>query len=245
MSRWHLRREDVPAKIQELIADDSGVKISPGNDKLNDIPNLSLCPGDTCPGKIRECRYCYAEAAMQRSPWAEVRWNVNTHYAVEDLERFVLDVSAQIHLSRCEYFRIHVGGDFFSQKYLDTWSGIASAFSEVKFLAFTKSFLTYKVDLDWSYVPSNLITIWSVAPSTDFKFVPSGPRAYTMYDDVGIIYPDEQQDRIHDALMCHGKCDTCGICFHMDVNQVDVKFKAHGSWFRKKKEVTEDGVEKV
>jgi hypothetical protein len=58
-----------------------------------------------------------------------------------------------------------------------------------------------------------------------------------MYDEIGGFYPEDQQERLDKALMCHGKCDTCGVCFHMDVNRVDVKFKAHGNWFKKKKAV--------
>jgi len=112
-----LKGEDVDARVRELIAEDCGVRISSGNTKLNNIPNFSLLPGVTCPGLVDECMFCYARRCIQYSTGAKARWAVNTHYAKHDLGRLVSDVSASLQLERPTHFRIHVGGDYFSQEY--------------------------------------------------------------------------------------------------------------------------------
>lgn len=232
-----LKRKDVHPTIARLLAEDDGVKISAGNDKLEDIPNISIVPGETCPGSVDECRYCYAKVSMRCSTWAEVRWRVNTFYAKNDPRRFMNDVAAQIYLSRTDYFRIHVGGDFFSRKYLVTWFDIVRQFPDVRFLAFTKSF-----ELDWSGKPDNLIVIWSVFPSTDFDIVPSGPRAWTHFDVVNRFYHIKHEKRYEAAMKCTGTCRSCGMCYHNDHNRVDVSFDAHGfNSVRKPQPRGEDG----
>lgn len=236
MPRRGLKREDVESTVKRLLAEDDGVKISKGNDKLDNIPNMSLVPVHTCIGMVDECKYCYARVSMRCSTWAEVRWRVNTFYAKNLLRRFYDDVCAQIYLSRTDYFRIHVGGDFFSQDYLYMWIKIATKFPQVKFLAFTKSF-----ELDWRFIPSNLIVIWSVFPSTDFYSVPPGPRAYTKFDVIHRYYPPVEIPRLRAAMMCSGTCRSCGMCYHNDVNQVDVVFNAHGYALSKPRPRGEDG----
>ncbi|MHA2043491.1 MAG: GP88 family protein [Candidatus Thorarchaeota archaeon] len=236
MPRRGLTRAEVKPKIAELLAADDGVKISVGNDKLDNIPNISLLPGDTCPGSVEECKYCYAKSCMRCSTWAEVRWTVNTFYAKNQPRRFELDVKAQVYLSRTDYFRIHVGGDFYTQEYLEMWFRIANEFPTVRFLAFTKSFM-----LDWKNKPSNMIVIWSVFPSTDFDAVPSGPRAWTKFDRIKRFYPPVQNARLGAALKCAGTCRSCGMCYHNDENKVDVSFDVHGSGMRKPQPRGENG----
>lgn len=235
-----VKREHVKPKIAELIADDSGVKISKGNDKLGDnIPNVSIMPEETCPGAVAECKFCYAKWCCRYSTSTEVRWSVNTFYAKNNQYRFEMDVSAQIYLARPAYFRIHVGGDFFSQAYLNMWFRICREYSDTKFLAFTKSF-TDDCHLDWTEKPDNMIVMWSVFPSSDFTQVPDGPRAYTLFDEIDLFYPPSENERIRNALLCTGKCQRCGVCFNNDINNVDVKFYAHGGNFKKHKHIEVD-----
>lgn len=238
-----LKREDVRSRIQQELAEDVGVIISKGNNKMDNIPNISLLPDETCPGQVAECSHCYAKQCMVWSTWAKVRWTVNTFYAKNHLSRFEEDVACQIHLARSEYFRIHVGGDFFSQEYLEMWCRIAQRFPGVKFLAFTKSF-----KLDYWMKPENLQIIWSVFPSTDFSSVPRGSRAWTLFDAIGLEYPEREYPRKEKAFRCTGKCRACGICFNMDESRnaspmsiLDVKFKAHGSEFKQPREKGADG----
>jgi hypothetical protein len=226
MPRKGLKREQVQPEIERQLADDVGVIISSGNNELMKIPNLSLMPGKTCPGEVAECKYCTAKGVLHYSTWSEVRWTVNTFYARNLIERFKMDVMCQIYLARPQYFRIHVGGDFFSQEYLDAWFAICRDRKDVRFLAFTKSF-----ELDYSNKPENFQAIWSVFPSTDFNKVPKGPRAWTEFDEIKLYYPPgPTYNMAANAFRCVGGCESCGMCFYADQNRMDVRFQAHGSW---------------
>jgi hypothetical protein len=221
--RSGLKKEEVRAVIQREIAEDSGVLISKGNTKLNNVPNFSLLPGVTCPGMTEECAFCYAKKCMTYSTRANVRWSVNTHYARTDLGRVMDDLIAQVYLSKSPHFRIHVGGDFFSQDYFGVWTQVARRFPEKRFLAFTKSF----GHINFEDRPDNLLIIWSVTPSTEFLQVPTGPRAYLITDEVMTDYPVEERYRMHKAMRCTGTCEFCGMCWFVDENQCDVKFELH------------------
>ena len=94
----------------------------------------------------------------------------------------------------------------------------------MRFLAFTKSFA-----LDYSGAPDNLHIMWSVFPDTVFADIPDGPRAYTLCSEIGIKYPAEEMERITGAASCSGLCENCGLCFHANENDLDVKFHLHGA----------------
>lgn len=220
-----LKRENVPKEIQQRIADDVGVHISPGNSKLGHVASVSILPVSNCPGMLEECKYCYARAIMKYSTWTEVQWTCNNFYAHNLIGTFEEDICAHVCLSRCKYFRIHVGGDFFNQDYLDMWFRIGRRMKDTVFLAFTKSTM-----LDYSKKPDNLNIIWSVFPSSDFRALQEGPRAYTEFDTIKRYYPPEEVDRLRQAIRCIGNCESCGMCFHMD-SKMDVKFHAYGSLF--------------
>lgn len=221
-----LKREDVGQVVSDWIADGDRVFISPGNMKLERIPNISLLPDLTCPGSVEECMYCYGRATIRYSTWAEARWTFNTNIAKEDLSRFEEDVTNQVYRARTLFFRIHTAGDFFSDEYLHTWFRICHNIPQTTFLAFTKSFM-----YDFSCKPGNMEVIWSVFPSTDFSTVPPGPRAYADFSCLGRFYPMEERERFSNAVKCTGTCASCGMCFYSSDNKFDVRFKAHGAAF--------------
>jgi hypothetical protein len=66
----------------------------------------------------------------------------------------------------CKAVRIHASGDFFNQKYFDTWLDYCRAYPEVEFWAYTKS-LTYWVKRI-SEIPGNLILTASYGGRNDF-----------------------------------------------------------------------------
>lgn len=232
-----LKKADVSSEIERHIHEGSPFYVSPGNEKLDSedgtihIPNMSLLPGgDSCPGATPLCRdFCYARQVMIYSTRAMVRWTVNDYIVRHSLDEFYHDVWAYLRINPCQYFRVHVAGDFYNQYYLNTWVKIAEEFPKTRFLAFTKSF-----HLDFSGRPNNLVIMWSVFPDTDRETIPPGPRAYTMLDDAGILHHIlvSERPRMDDALMCIGGCASCGHCFHSDTNRVDVKFNAHGRAYR-------------
>jgi len=227
-----LKKADVDREIERLIESGDPIFVSPGNDKLDSddgsirMPNVSLTPEFTCPGATELCKqFCYAKQVMKYSTRAAVRWTVNEYHARRDLDGFYHDMWAYLRVNPCQYFRLHVGGDFFSQEYLETWFKVVEQYPNTRFLAFTKS-----VKLDYSCKPENLVIMWSVFPDTDRETLPPGPRAWTILEDAGIYYEIliSERPRMDKALRCVGGCASCGHCFYADINQADVMFHAHG-----------------
>ena len=198
--------------------------ISPGNTKLGPIPSFSLPPVWTCPGCTELCaRICYAKLVYTRYKRTRACWNGNFEAVkVRTWEDMMIH---HIHCLNTRLFRIHVGGDFFSQEYLDGWIKVCAEFPDIQFVAFTKSF-----DLDYSAAPGNLNIIWSVFPDSDFESIPDGPRAYTLIP--GHEYPE---GLLCDAVRCAGGCVSCGICFYSNSNGLNMAFDAHGGVYSQKR----------
>lgn len=62
-------------------------------------------------------------------------------------------------------FRIHVGGDFWHQRYFDAWLRVAEANQQIQFYAYTKSLPYWVARL--GYIPSNLELNASVGGTED------------------------------------------------------------------------------
>ena len=131
-----------------------GIKKKPGK-KLN-IYSFSLPSGYSCPfasdclskadrvtGKItdgKETLYrCFAaslEAIYINS--RNLRWDnfdILKHLETDEMVALILEALP----NDCDICRIHIGGDFFNQKYFDAWLKVASLRPDVLFYAYTKS----------------------------------------------------------------------------------------------------------
>lgn len=204
-------------KIDSILAGnllDDKIYISDGNLKLINIPTFSLPSGYTCIGSTTFCiRHCYArKAEMAYKTVIPRRYN---NYVLSLRADFVPKMITLISSKKLlEYFRIHESGDFYSQEYLDKWIQIAKLLPNIKFLAFTKSFM-----LDFSDVPSNLIIRWSIMPDTTTTTVPkSGLYAYA--GECQKIQGDGK------VFQCTGQCkkDTCTHCWDSNAS---VHFNLH------------------
>ena len=217
-----MKLSDVPGAVA---AAPLHARIAKGNNKLGAIWNYSGVPCQDCPGSTAMCRkWCYGRQRFAFSPAVKFRWSMNSKTARSDLAIWKHDIISQIYEAQCSLFRIHVAGDFFSQEYLQAWCEVCARFPDVRFLAFTKSF-----KLDYSGRPENLNIMWSVFPDSALSDVPDGPRTYTLCDELGITYPASETERINAAAECSGLCETCGLCFHSNENDIDVKFHLHGN----------------
>lgn len=184
--------------------------VSDGNRKMS-LPTFSLPAKSTCPGCTRQCAsHCYARKAEKAYPGVLPCRKRNLKLSRGDT---FIDGMVDIIMSKSpKLFRIHESGDFYSQSYLEKWFTICEALPDTRFLAFTKSF-----HLDFTRKPSNLQIVWSIWPDTDLSRVPSkGPRAYAG-DCQGM----------GKTVQCAGNCDSCGICWFLDRNPVNVHFDIH------------------
>jgi len=142
-------------RLEEALADRVRLTIPDKNSKLGKIQNFSLPVGQperagSCIGASKECEaVCYLtggfvidEETGKERPAAlgylrnQVPHHVN--YAivklfpdrwVKAMEKYIID----------PIFRIHVGGDFFSAKYVKTWTKLAKRRRDVRFFAYTRS----------------------------------------------------------------------------------------------------------
>lgn len=113
--------------------------ISIGNSKLKKFRGASfdLPAARTCPKKGECAKVCYALKLMRiYKGYAD---KVERNLTLSRSKDFIAEVSAEISAFEPEYFRIHSGGDFYNQQYLDKWVQIMRAFPKVKFYAYTKS----------------------------------------------------------------------------------------------------------
>lgn len=113
--------------------------LTEGNTKLLKFGGVSfdLPARKTCP-KAGECaEICYAAklARIYKGYAAKVERNW-------DLSRgrlFTLTISEEIEEIKPHFLRIHGGGDFYNQRYLNKWLGIVKDFRKTEFYAYTKS----------------------------------------------------------------------------------------------------------
>jgi len=114
-------------------------RLTAGNVKLSKkilIFNLPSGKQGTCP---ITCNSCYSLRTEKRWPNVKVWRNENLQLAKHNLPVLEECVHGQLYRSRKSIVRIHEGGDFFSQPYLDMWSGIATSFPDNRFYAYTKT----------------------------------------------------------------------------------------------------------
>lgn len=199
------------------------IKISRGNSKLGEIPNISLIPVKDC-ANCESCKdSCYALKAWKMYPRTRAAWRINSRAFRDDLQQAMSEVLKwfmdKSH-NTPRFFRVHVAGDFLSQQHVNFWMLVADTIPGVKFLAFTK-----RHDLLYRQAPANLQVVLSMFPGMP---EPRGfstwlPRAWVSEDKAG-----NKESRVpSDAIECPGHCDSCAMCWHLKDLGRDVVFPFH------------------
>lgn len=196
--------------------------ISKGNTKLGGIPNVSLTPGSSCPGCQGACyKRCYARRCEARRPAVKAAWAENYELAKTSAIGYFGGLRKFLDKRKPKYFRIHVGGDFFSAVYFAIWRRFAEEFPNTRFMAFTKSWRDDVIAATMARgpMPKNFKVIASMWPGvTDTTH--GLPRAWFLDPKC----PDPRIPKT--AFLCPGSCTTCKYCWHMRKNQ-SVQFTAH------------------
>jgi hypothetical protein len=120
------------------------------------VYSFSLPSGYTCPfaldclskadritGKVTDGKYtqfrCFAASDEARSPNARAqRWHnfdILRHMDTESMVNIIIDSMP----ADMDILRVHVGGDFFNQRYFDAWLQVARLLPTKRFYAYTKS----------------------------------------------------------------------------------------------------------
>ena len=174
------------------------LKFSKGNAKLDGFPHaihtFSLPAGWTCPG-AKDCKSKAVKIGdslrIQDGPDTEFRCFAasqevlftNTYNARQHNFRLLRDCDTADDMAdlikrslpkRAKYVRIHVSGDFFSQKYFDAWVKTAKDNPGVIFYAYTKS-IPYVVAHSGD-IPDNFRLTASIGGHYDSMIPASGLR---------------------------------------------------------------------
>jgi len=172
---------------------------------------------DTCPNKTEWCcKHCYSKKAERRFP--AVRESRQKNYELTKSDKFFLMMGGEIASRQDDInaVRIHEGGDFYSQGYLDKWCKIAKEFPDIPFTAYTKS------RLDYTRTPDNLIIFFSIDESTK----PSTKEWY-LRQDRRIAWTGMKRGGAYECQKEQGYgCLRCGYCYDTE-KKGDVSFEKH------------------
>lgn len=202
--------------------------ISEGNGKIGKTMNWSLMPGRTCSAEAcRTCLRggCYAASIARRRPNVAKAWAENTE-AMEGLQKsglwvhWISQMVDIIQTRKPRYFRVHVGGDFFSREYFKAWVLIAKQCPDTSFFAFTKQ---------WDNVKG-------VALLDNFRLIASHwtgceipkwaakrlPVAWLVEKNAPVPVRGNGQ-----TYVCQGDCTKCHWCNNLTRERGDVAFLKH------------------
>lgn len=193
--------------------------VGKGNGKLGDVLTFSLPSTATCPGASPWClNHCYAWRLERIRPNCRRAYKRNEALTL-DSDEFVERILEMIpEFAAC--FRIHVGGDFHSSQYIDSWNRICSARPHVRFWAYTRSWIL--PSLRWPLESLRRLENVQIFGSTD----PTMGRPPATWR-VAFIDCDLQAN----GMPCkeqHNQaqsCLDCGYCFHQ--TRGNVVFEVH------------------
>ena len=184
--------------------------ISPGNTKLGKILNISIPPGETCPGQTGACAaVCYASKYMRVFKSTAKAYGENLDAILtEDWQAVIIRKLAK---SQPKLFRIHVAGDFFSPSYIQAWRKIIGMFPNTEFLAYTRSWRIGRLrrELETLRTLPNLQLFASCDSDAH-----DAPRAWRKAHMGQPAYQTEGK-----TVLCPGygpsepTCDKCKLCF--------------------------------
>lgn len=109
-----------------------------GNIKVGKVWTFSLPSVLTCPGASAWCRaHCYAKRIERLRPHCLRAYMKNMVLSMEP-ERFVEHVLEALP-NNAGHVRVHVGGDFYSKEYVESWIEVCKARPHTKFWSYTRS----------------------------------------------------------------------------------------------------------
>ena len=180
--------------------------LSKGNNKLDKtILCWSITPVESCPVCTGCKDTCYAIRPYKRWPNVKIAWDRNFALAKEN--KHMEPIVKQLMHSKCTVVRIHVSGDFFSQKYIDSWVSIAEQFPNIKFYSYSKTIEIF--DFNELCALPNVNIINSICPD-DGNNYGSKERINMLHEKWGYAICPAVENK---AVKC-GK--TCKICHTHD-----------------------------
>jgi len=188
------------------------VKISRGNSKIGNIPNVSLTPVRACGPGVKCATACYAMKAYRQHSKTRNAWDNNLALAQSDPKRYFAQIDTYLTRRKPRLFRWHVAGDILNRLYGLQMAKLAENHPETQFLAFTK-----RAGYIPKLIPVNLRILYSCWPGVK---LPRGLRVNRAW------MQDGTETRIpKDAVPCLSNCTNCLKCWNDDGK--DVVFNKH------------------
>ena len=190
-----------------------------GNSKVGKVRTFSLPAYATCPGASAWClKNCYAARIERLRPNCHTAYSRNLTLSLLP-DTFVSNMVESLP-EDTPLVRIHVGGDFYCQDYIQAWEEICRARPWTRFWSYTRSWTLNRMlpSLERLRDLPNIQLFASTDP--DMPLPPNGWRKAYINKDFraeGIHCPHQQGKA--------GSCLSCGYCFKDRLG--DVIFTVH------------------
>lgn len=181
------------------------VTISVNNNKMDDIPSVSIVPFVYCPACAKttcgmEC-YAFAMALNGYHPDILKSWAMNTVIALYDIDKYFAEISDAMTAYSC--FRYHVSGEILHYDYFDKMVKTAIDNPKTDILVFTKN---YQVVNEWidknGDLPGNMHLLFS---GWEDKIVIDNPHNLP---ETNVLNECEKPEK---GTICKGNCFYCKI----------------------------------
>lgn len=198
-----------------------GVYISLGNDKMGQVPSVSLMPGPISQGgSCDECckdfcyKECYAKNHCLRG--AKHTYIANQKIAIESpttIKEAVIEYLNRISSGR--FFRWFVSGDIISPDFCETILDTCDTIFQVCHLMFSKRFSIIDRFMKRILNTINLSTILSGWRGMSIKKRFLNNFVFAWVDDGGDEYWLKKRPEGYHFFHCPGNCDLCGFCWRV------------------------------
>ena len=163
-----------------------------------------------CPFAKDCVKFCYAQKGAYS--WSNVKPAFEKRYELTKTDNFINLMNDEIKRKKVDFLRIHDSGDFYSKAYIQKWFTIANDNPNVKFYAYTKSFILFQ----GLTIPDNLDIIFSEGGKHDNLINTKIDRHARIFDN--------KQELINSGYIDASKNDLMATKFFNESNKVGLIF---------------------
>lgn len=163
-----------------------------------------------CPFAKDCVKFCYAQKGAYI--WGNVKPAFEKRYELTKTDNFINLMNDEIKKKKVDFLRIHDSGDFYSKAYIQKWFTIANYNPNVKFYAYTKSFILFQ----GLTIPNNLDIIFSEGGKHDNLIDTKLHRHARIFDN--------KQELIKQGYIDASKNDLLATKFFNNSNKVGLIF---------------------
>lgn len=179
------------------------VCISKGNQKIGVVYNVSLAPVITCHVNAKYCAdYCYDIKYLRYSVVLNARAR-NTAIMFYNMDEYFNQTRAKLaRVRKHKYFRWHVGGEIYNEKYFAKMVETAKLFPDWRFWCYTKQYnivKAYILQHGADYIPENFSIMFSEWRGLKMS-------NYLNFPVFSVVFKDEQKPT---GFYCPGSCSVC------------------------------------